>query len=130
MKQGTLRGFGASYMTGAMPPADMPDDVVTTCQNEADAIRRSIHFAQRRFGYTQLDIAKLCGWASDNHLSAYKRGLAAMPEKHHARFVMVTGCALLTQYQRRQEVLAEMAGIVTPNRRDDAVLARMLAVAA
>ena len=65
----------------------MPDDVVTLCSSEAEAILHSIRFAQKRFGYTQLDIAKLCGWTSDNHLSAYKRGNAVMPEKRRDRFV-------------------------------------------
>lgn len=129
MKQANLRGFGASYLTGATPPTDMPDDVVTLCSSEAEAILHSIRFAQKRFGYTQLDIAKLCGWSTDNHLSSYKRGNATMPDKHRDRFALVTGCNLLTQYMRRQEVLAELAGRVTPNKRNDAVLARMLEAA-
>lgn len=131
MKQATLRGFGASYLSGAEPPVNMPDDVVTMCRNEADAILHCIRFAQKRFGYTQLDIARLCGWSSDNHLSAYKRDPEVrMPEKHHDRFAQVTGCNLLAQYIRRQETIAELTGKVTQNSRNDAVLARMLAVAA
>jgi hypothetical protein len=130
MKQGTLRGFGASYLTGAKQPADMPDDVVTLCKSEADAILHSINFAKARFGYTQLDIAKLCGWPKDNHLSSYKRGAARMPEKHRARFAHVTGCNLLEQYERRQETVRKASGQLTANERERAVLARMLAVAA
>jgi len=129
MKQANLRGFGASYLTGAVPPIDMPDDVVTLCRSEADAILHCINFGKARFGYTQLDIAKLCGWSSDNHLSSYKRGAAAMPAKHHDRFGHVTGCNLLTQYLRRQETIAELTGTVTANKRNEAVLARMLATA-
>jgi hypothetical protein len=131
MKQGILRGFGAPYLTGAVAPADMPDDVVTSCNSEADAIRWSIAFARKRFGYTQLDIAKLCGWDSDNHLSSYKRHAEVrMPDHRRARFAQVTGCNLLEQYTRRQETLAAMAGAVPANKRDEIAVARMLAVAA
>ena len=126
MKQHLLRGFGSSYLSGAMPPADMPDEVVAMCANEADAILHSINFAKARFGYTQKDIARLCGLSSDNHLSAYKKGSAEMPRKRYARFAQVTGCNLLSQYQRRNR----QNGRETPNDRAEAVLALMLRAAA
>lgn len=131
MKQEVLRGFGAPHLTGAVAPVDMPDDVVTLCHSEADAILRSINYAKARFGYTQLDIAKLCGWSSDNHLSTYKRNRhVPMPDKHRRRFAIVTGCNLLEQYERRQETIRAASGTQTHNERERAVLARMLAVAA
>lgn len=127
MKQHLLRGFGASYLSGAVPPVDMPDEVVAMCDgDEAAAILHSINFAKARFGYTQLDIAKLCGWVSDNHLSAYKKGTADMPRKHHARFAQVTGCNLLMQVRK----LKRQQGKQTANDRNEAVLAQMLRVAA
>lgn len=131
MKQGTLRGFGAPHLTGAVPPADMPDDVVTLCNSEADAIKWSIAFAKRRFGYTQLDIAKLVGWKTDNHLSDYKKDPdSKMPEKHRRRFAQVTGCNLLEQYERRQETLRKATGQLTANERERDVVATMLRAAA
>lgn len=130
MKQGVLQGFGAPYLTGAVPPADMPADVVTLCRNEADAIAHCINFAKARFGYTQLDIARLCGWKSDSHLSEYAHGAADMPGKHYRRFALVTGCNLLAQFQRRAELVERVSGKETPNDRAKAVLARMLVAAA
>jgi hypothetical protein len=125
MKQHLLRGFGSSYLSGAMPPADMPDEVVAMCENEADAILHSINFAKARFGYTQRDIALLCGLSSDNHLSAYKKGREEMPRKHYVRFAQVTGCNLLAQVIRRDR----QQGRQTANDRNDAVLAQMLRAA-
>lgn len=134
MKQGILRGFGAAHLTGAEPPRDMSDDVVTFCMAsdspEATAIRLCIQYAKRRFGYRQFDVAKLCGWRSDNHLSSYARGTADMPAKHYRRFAQVTGCNLLEQVQRRDELTTRLTGRETVNERDRAVLARMLAEAA
>lgn len=130
MKQGHLRGFGRPYLSGAVAPVEMPDAVVTLCKTEADAIGHSINFAKARFGYSQLDIAKLCGWRSDNHLSAYKRGVAPMPEKRRRSFAQVTGCALLAQYELRQQTLREASGQLTENERARAVLAAMLMAAA
>jgi hypothetical protein len=130
MKQEVLKGFGTPYITGAIPPIDMPDDVVTVCQSESDAIRYSIQFAKRRFGYTQLQIAQLCGWSSDNHLSAYKKGRAEMPPKHWRRFTQVTACNLLEQFDRRRKIAERISGRECPNQREAAVVARMMAVAA
>lgn len=134
MKQETLRGFGSAYLAGAMPPEDMPDAVVTMCiasdKPEATAIALSINYAKRRFGYRQIDIAKLCGWGSDNHLSEYKRGHAPMPGKHDRRFAQVTGCNLLEQVQRRIDLSLGLAGPVTANERERIALALMLQAAA
>jgi AraC-like DNA-binding protein len=114
-----------------MPPENMPEDVVTACESEADAIRRSIKFAKRKFGYRQIDIAKLCGLESDNHLSAYKKARdGSMPEKHYDRFCQVTGCNLLAQYQARRDVIAGITGKQTQNDKDRALVERMLQVAA
>lgn len=129
MKQGNLRGFGAGYLSGATPPADMPDEVVTLCRSEADAILHSINYAKARFGYTQLDIAKLCGWKTDNHLSAYKRGKAQLTDDDQRwhRFAQVTGCNLLAQYQARHALTRR--GHETANELARAVLAQMLRAA-
>jgi len=134
MKQGTLRGFGHAHLTGATPPTDMTDDVVTLCatspQPEAAAIRLSIKYAKRRFGYRQIDIARMCGWKKDNHLSSYAKGAASMPEKHFRKFAQVTGCNLLEQVQQRLSLTDHLAGRDSPNKRDEAALMQMLAVAA
>lgn len=134
MKQGNLIGFGAEYLTGAVPPQDMADDVVTLCiaseNPEAFAICAAILYAKRRFGYRQLDIAKMCGWDTDNHLSAYKKGRAAMPSKHYRRFAQVTGCNLLEQVQRRSELAVSLTGRTTTNDRERLAVALMLRAAA
>jgi hypothetical protein len=131
MKQGNLRGFGTEYLTGAVPPIDMPPDIVAICRNEADAIDRSIAFAKARFGYTQLDIAKLCGWKSDNHLSAYKKGTATLTDdpRRWKRFAQVTGCNLLEQYQEAKATTGRMTGQLSDNERNKAILAAMLRAA-
>lgn len=132
MKQGTFQGFGAPYLACARAPIDMPDEVVTMCRgSEAAAILHSINYAKRRFGYTQLDIAKLCGWSSDNHLSAYKKNPEVrMPDCRRDIFARVTGCNLLEQVRRRNEQQDELAGVLSPNKLNEAVVARMLGVAA
>jgi len=134
MKQELLRGFGASYLTGATPPLDMPDDVVTLCiasdNPEASAIRLSIAYAKRRFGYRQLDIARLCGWERDNHLSAYAKGTLYMPVKHYDRFAQVTGCNLREQVQQRIALNLRLDGKESENKREEAALMLMLGVAA
>jgi hypothetical protein len=131
MKQGTLRGFGTEYLTGAVPPVDMPYHIVALCRDEADAVSQCIAFAKARFGYTQLDVAKLCGWRSDNHLSAYKRGTAALTDdpRRWKRFAQVTGCNLLEQYQQSKDITGRMAGQVSDNERNKAMLAAMLRAA-
>jgi hypothetical protein len=131
MKQGVLRGFGAAHLSAAVPPQDMPADVLAMCRSEADAILHSINFAKRRFGYTQLDIARLCGWTTDNHLSEYKRNREVrMPDKHRRRFAQVTGSNLLEQYELTQQTQRRASGNETANERNEAVVARMLQVAA
>jgi hypothetical protein len=127
MKQGILRGFGAAHLTGAIAPIDMPAEVVAMCNSEADAILHSINFAKARFGFLQADIAKLMGLRSDSHLSAYKSGAEAMPEKHYRRFAQVTGCNLIEQYHRTQEVTS---GKDSANERNKVALALMLRAAA
>lgn len=130
MKQGILRGLGAPYLSGAEPPRDMPDEVLTRCQSEADAIRWSIEYARKRFGYRQIDIARLCGWRSDCHLSIYKRNPnVRMPTNRRARFAQVTGCNLLDQYTRRRDMLAELSAAHCQNTRDQLAVALMLRVA-
>ena len=133
MKQELLRGFGASHLTGATPPTDMPDDVVTLCvasdNPEATAIRLSVLYAKRRFGYRQLDVAKLCGWKRDNHLSSYAKGAAYMPVKHYDRFAQVTGCNLLEQVQQRIALNARLDGRESENKREEAALLLMLEAA-
>jgi hypothetical protein len=133
MKQALLRGFGASYLTGAEAPVDMPDDVVTMCvasdQPEAVAIRLSIAYAKRRFGYRQIDIARLCGWKQDNHLSSYAKGAAYMPVKHYDRFAQVTGCNLREQVQQRIALNARLDGRESENKREEAALLLMLEAA-
>lgn len=131
MKQELLRGFGAPYLSGQLPPNDMPDDVVTLCassaQPEAAAIRLCIKYAKRRFGYRQLDIARLCGWEKDNHLSAYAKGTLFMPVKHYDRFAQVTACALFDQVRKRVARNAELEGRDSENKREAAALDQMLA---
>lgn len=126
MKQHSLRGFGESYLTGATPPADMPEHIVGLCKSEADAILHSINYAKARFGYSQRDVAKLCGWRTGSHLSDYKAGREEMPRKHWQRFAQVTGCNLLRQYRQRLRLI----GHETSADRNAAIVEQMLRAAA
>lgn len=131
MKQELLRGFGAPYLSGQLPPEDMPDDVVTMCaaqeMPEAVAIRLCLKYAKRRFGYRQGDVARLCGWARGNHLSHYAKGTEFMPVKHYDRFAQVTACNLLDQVQKRVAANLKLAGQESANKQEDAALHVMLA---
>lgn len=130
MKQASFQGFGPQGMLWRAP-ADMPAAIVVACKTEAQAVARSLSFAKARFGYTQATVAKLCGWASDNHLSAYKRGSAPLPddEKRWRTFAQVTGCNLLSQVRARDAANRIDAGRMTENERERAVLAQMLEAA-
>lgn len=126
MKQGNFEGFGPQGKLWRKP-ANMPQSVVALCKTEAHAVARSIAYAKARFGYTQLHIAKLCGWASDNHLSAYKRGTPLTDdEARWERFAQVTGCNLLAQVRERDSAERKDAGHMTENERERAVVALML----
>ena len=88
MNQAVFDGFGPQGKLWRKPE-NMPGEVVALCKSEADAITWSINYARKRFGYRQIDIAKLCGWESDNHLSAYKKAPdGSMPTNRWNRFAI------------------------------------------
>lgn len=137
MKQGKFKGFGAEsrgHLYPALTPVNMPDEVVTLCMADrnpaAAAVAHTLNFARARYGYSQLDVARMCGWKSASYLSEIARGTKAMPALKADRFVIVTGCNLLGQVIERQRLERRLAGAETPNERNRTVLARMLAVAA
>jgi hypothetical protein len=108
----------------------MPDEVVTLCRDEADAVTHSLNFAKARFGLTHQGVAIRCGWKSASYLSEIAHGTKKMPEERVDLFVKATGCNLLQQLIQRRRIEERIAGKETANERNRAVLARMLAVAA
>lgn len=132
MEQGNFKGFGPTEDGGPLwrAPLDMPDEVVTLCRREADAVMHSLNFARARFGYTQEGVAKRCGWSSGSYLNEIAHGTKKMPEARVDAFARATGCNLLPQYIQRRRIEERIAGKETANERNRAVLARMLAVAA
>lgn len=129
MKQANFKGFGPTDKGGPLwrKPADMPDEVVTLCvadkHPQAVAIAHSLNFARARFGYSQLDVAKRCGWKSASYISEIAHGHKAMPEDRIERFLAATGCNLLEQVIYRQRIEERIAGKETSNERNRAVLA-------
>lgn len=141
MKQANFSGFGARgqlCVSPAINPATMPDEVVTLCMAsrnpEAAAVAHSLNFARARYGYSQADVAKRCGWKSQTYLSEIAKGRKSFPGgapiDRAAAFVQATGCTLLEQVRQRQRIETRLRGAETDNDRSRAVLARMLAVAA
>ena len=137
MKQAVFSGFGAKgavYATPVIVPVNMPDEVVTLCvadkSPEAVAVAHSLNFARARFGYSQLDVAKRCGWGSASYLSEIAHGRKAMPETRVENFVLATGCNLLGQVIHRKRIEERISGRETANERSRAVLAAMLRAAA
>jgi hypothetical protein len=104
-------------------PLDAPLDIVLACLSEADAVRRCLRIALRRFGRDQQTIALMCGWKSDSCLSeaASETNARCIPTTRRERFAVATGCNLLAQYIERKEVERRLAGKLT--QRDAADLA-------
>lgn len=109
---------------------DAPDDVVTLCRSEAEAVRVCLANALRVYGRDQLTVAKLCGWKSDSCLCeiAKESNARRMPESRCERFANATGSNLLSQWLDRQETLRRAKN--QPTERERAMsLAAQLAVA-
>lgn len=86
---------------------DAPDDVVTLCRSEAEAVRVCLANALRVYGRDQLTVALACGWKSDSCLSeiAKESNARRMPQARRERFALATGSNLLSQWLERQETL-------------------------
>lgn len=128
MKQLALRG-----VTPFPPdPVHAPDDVVTACMSEAEAVRWCIDYALGKNGLSLRGIARLCGWRSASFLSeiASEANEKAMPEKRIRRFTLATGCCLLEQYHHRQETIRKLSGKQTASDRSRDAVALMLRSAA
>lgn len=109
MKQLLLQGFSPFPQA----PIDAPDELVTACKSEAEAVRWCLKFAQEEFGITQRKIAEGCGWKNgDSFLSeiADENNPKRLPPKRLPRFSMATGCRLVEQWHKRQETLRELLG--------------------
>ena len=111
-------------------PLDAPDNVVTLCRTEAQAVQICLDIARRQFGRTQEQVAQACGWKSDSCLSEIARESHSrtMPTARRERFALATGCNLLSQYLERKE--AERQAIGKPTERDRAATAADLCMAA
>lgn len=109
MKQLLLQGFSPFPQA----PIDAPDELVTACKSEAEAIRWCLKFAREEFGITQRTVAARCGWKNgDGFLSeiADENNPKRLPPKRLHRFSMATGCRLVEQWHKRQETLRELLG--------------------
>ena len=127
MKQLALQG-----VTPFAPSPELaPDDVVTACNCEADAVAWSIEYAKQSRGLSLRTLAKACGWRSASYLSeiASPENEKTMPEKRVARFVLATGIRLLEQFYDRQETLRRLRGNQTQNDRAKSAVAAMLRAA-
>lgn len=111
MKQLGLQGITPF----AEAPIDAPDEVVTACKSEAEAVRLCIEFARDCLGVDQRRIAKLCGWKTDSYLSeiASEASEKRMPPKRVRKFTLATGNRLLEQWLKRQELIRELTGKTT-----------------
>lgn len=86
-------------------PLDAPLSEVLAVKSEADAVRKCLRIALRRYGRDQQAIAQLCGWKSDSCLSeiASETNKRGMPRTRLGRFALATGCNLVGQYRERIE---------------------------
>lgn len=127
MKQLALQGITPF----APAPADAPDEVVTACQSEAEAVRFCIEFARQQRGISLRAIARACGWRGPSYLSeiAAEDNEKTMPEKRIGLFTLATGSRLLEQYHKRQETLRSLRGVATETDRAKAAVAAMLRAA-
>lgn len=108
MKQLALHG-----VTPFPPEAiNAPDEVVTACQSEADAVRWCIDYAREQHGMSLRAIARVCGWKSSSFLSeiANPENGKGMPAKRIRRFTLATGLRLVEQYHARQAVIRRLSG--------------------
>lgn len=124
--QSFFPGFGPSAKAVAewRTPSQMPLDIVALCTDEAHAVRLSLDYAKRRFGYRQADIADLMG-VHKARLSQWRRAEHPMPEKHRRFFTHATGCNLLLQHVEDVEARKKATGQWTERERDDAIVALM-----
>ena len=128
MKQLALRG-----VTPFPPdPVDAPDDVVTACSSEAEAVRWCIEYALESNGMSLRGVARLCGWRSASFLSeiASEASEKTMPDKRIRKFTLATGCRLLEQFHHRQETIRQLSGKQTASDRRRAAVALMMRQAA
>ena len=110
-------------------PMPAPDAVVASCKSESDAVRLSLRIAKCRYGRTQSEIAKLCGWKSDSFLSELKKGCdKSMPDIRLRAFLYATGCNLLEQFRERERLVNTLTG--KPSQRDQDYLATSICMKA
>lgn len=123
MKQLALRG-----VTPFPPdPISAPDDVVTSCSSEAEAVRWCLVYALESNGMSLRGVARLCGWRSASFLSeiASEASHKAMPRKRIRLFTLATGNRLLEQFIHRQEVIRQLSGKQTVSDRNRAAVMLM-----
>lgn len=106
-----------------------PDDVVTLCRSESEAVRVCLAHALRVHGRDQLSVARACGWKSDSCLSeiAKESNARRMPESRRERFATATGCNLLSQWLERQEAMRQAKCQPTERERAMSLAARLVA---
>lgn len=94
-------------------PLDAPLEVVLSVRSEADAVRKCLRLALRRYGRDQKTVALMCGWKSDSCLAeiASESSKRTMPVKRLHRFALATGCCLVEQYRDRVEAEARNKGL-------------------
>lgn len=94
-------------------PFHAPLDVVLSVRSEADAVRKCLRIALRRYGRDQKTVAQMCGWKSDSCLAeiASETSKRTMPPTRLHRFALATGCCLVEQYRDRVESEARNKGL-------------------
>jgi hypothetical protein len=124
--QGCFESFGPTDRSVAQwrLPVRMGPDIVALCQNEAHAIRLSLDFAKRRYGYRQQDVAELMKIRTPR-LSEWRKPENTMPAKHRKWFCHATGCALLEQHIEDVEARKRATGQLSERERDAVIVALM-----
>jgi len=114
-----VKQLGFPILTSLPEPMMAPEPVVAACATESDAVRLSLRIAKIRYGRTQSEIARLCGWKSDSFLSELKKGGdKLMPDMRVRPFLYATGCRLLEQFRDRQREYSALTGNPTQNDKD------------
>lgn len=99
---------------------DAPMAEVLACRSEADAVRKCLRLALRRYGRDQKTVAAMTGWKSDSCLceAASETNKRTIPDAKLHRFAVATGCNLVSQF--REYKRAEAAHKGHTRQRDEA----------
>lgn len=108
---------------------DAPLNVVIGVQSEADAVRKCLRLALRRFGRDQLTVALMTGWKNSTCLceAAKDSNKRRIPDAKLHRFAVATGCNLVSQYRDRIQAEARNKGLTIQRDESDRAVDACLA---